>query len=102
LIYKRGESVLTSLVKPANMYREPLIIFAVKRVRDNGVKATSFDDGIKFSEYKMMKEIDADFADDDQRVTNRISEVYQQCSPDVIFLEEKNWQFGMDNTTRSY
>jgi hypothetical protein len=48
----------------------------------------------------MMKEIDADFADDDQRVTNRISEVYQQCSPDVIFLEEKNWQFGMANSTK--
>ena len=102
LIYKRGESVLTSLVQPANMYREPLILFAVKRVRDNGVKATSFDDGIEFSEFKMMKEIDEDFADDDPRVTNRISDAYQQCSPDVIFLEEKNWQFGMANNTRSY
>ena len=99
-IYKRGESVLTSLVQPANMYREPLIIFAVKRVRDNGVKATSFDDGIKFSEYKMMKEIDEDFADDDPRVTDRISDTYQQCSPDVIFLEEKKWQIGMDNSTK--
>ncbi|MBR4898022.1 MAG: hypothetical protein IKZ48_04470 [Prevotella sp.] len=102
LIYKRGESVLTSLVQPANMYREPLILFAVKRVRDNGVKATSFDDGIEFSEYKMMKEIDDDFADDDPRVTNRISDTYQQYSPDRIFLEEKNWQFGMANSTKSY
>jgi hypothetical protein len=101
-IYKRGESVLTSLVQPANMYREPLILFAVKRVRDNGVKATSFDDDIEFSEYKMMRDIDMDFADDDPRVTDRISDAYQQCSPDVIFLEEKNWQFGMANNTRSY
>ena len=102
LVYKRGESVLTSLMQPANMYREPLILFAVKRVRDNGVKATSFDDGIEFSEYKMMRDIDEDFADDDPRVTNRISDAYQQCSPDVIFLEEKNWQFGMANTTKLY
>jgi hypothetical protein len=82
------------------MYREPLILFAVKRVRDNGVKATSFDDDIEFSEYKMMRDIDMDFADDDPRVTNLISDVYQQCSQDVIFLEEKNWQFGMDNSTK--
>ena len=67
---------------------------------DKGLKATSFDDGIEFSEYKMMRDIDEDFADDDPRVTNRISDAYQQCSPDVIFLEEKNWQFGMANSTK--
>ena len=63
------------------------------------MKATSFDDGIEFSEYKMMRDIDEDFADDDPGVTNLISDVYQHCT-DVIFLEEKNWQFGMDNRTK--
>jgi hypothetical protein len=48
----------------------------------------------------MMRDIDMDFADDDPRVTDRISDAYQQCSPDVIFLEEKKWLFGMDNSTK--
>ena len=101
MLYKRGYSVLNGLV-PTNMYREPIIVFAVKRVRDNGVKALRFEDNTEFTEYKMMKDIDEDFQEDRTGITDIISDTYQRYSSHRIYLDEKNWQFGMANETKSY
>ena len=101
MLYTRGHSVLNGLV-PTNMYREPIIVFAVKRVRDNGVKALRFEDNTEFTEYKMMKDIDEDFQEDRTGITDIISDTYQRYSSHRIYLDEKNWQFGMANETKSY
>ena len=99
MLYKRGYSVLNGLV-PTNMYREPIIVFAVQRVRDNGVKALRFEDNTEFTEYKMMKDIDEDFQEDRTGITDIISDTYQRYSSHRIYLDEKNWQFGMANETK--
>ena len=102
LIYKKGYSVLNGMVT-TNMYREPIIAFAVKRVRDNGVKVNRFDDDVEFTEYKMMREIDEeDFGLDEPQMNDRILNTYQQYSGHRIFLEEKNWPFGMANSIKGY
>ena len=95
-IYENGRSVLEGTA-PANMYREPIIAFAVKRVRDTGAKATEFEDKVAFTEYKMMKDMDEDFLEDDYNCTSRMSTVYNTVNSDRIFLEGKNWKFGMAN-----
>ena len=99
MLYKRGYSVLNGLV-PTNMYREPIIVFAVQRVRDIGVKALRFEDNTEFTEYKMMKDIDEDFQEDRTGITDIISDTYQRYSSHRIYLDEKNWQFGMANETK--
>ena len=101
MLYKRGYSVLNGMA-PTNMYGEPIIVFAVQRVRDNGVKAFRFDDNTEFTEYKMMKDIDVEFTEDRPGITDYISDTYNEYRSHRIYLEEQNWQFGMANKTTLY
>ena len=94
-IYTPGRSVQDGTA-PANMYREPIIAFAVKRVRDEGRKATQFDDNLKFREYKMMRdEFELDLEDE---YISGAKDYYSDYCAKGTFLEEKNWKFGMTNS----
>jgi hypothetical protein len=89
-----------NLTMPTNMYREPLIAFAVHRVWDAGVKSTRFEDSNEtFTEYSMMKDTNPSFAEDETGATSLISDVYIKYCLDDIFLNGEKWQFRMDNTT---
>lgn len=54
---------------PSNMYREPLYAFAVKRVKDLGKRATTFEDGTPLRSIRLTMERDANLADDDPSVS---------------------------------
>ena len=102
LLYSRGYLAVKGKTK-TNMYREPLLVFAVKRVRDSGVKATRFEDGVAFTELNMMKAVDKeDYEADIPSVTDKISGTYKEYSPGRIFLEEKSWKFGMANSISGF
>ena len=94
-IYTPGRSVIQGTA-PANMYREPLIAFAVRRVYDPGRIITSFDNGVKFTELSMMKDIDRDLSADEGG-TNVVTDTYDTYHDGRCFLDEKPWAFGMTN-----
>ena len=96
-IYAPGRSYMNGTA-PANMYREPIMAFAVQRVKDEGKKATAFSDtNVKFFEYSMMKDVDNSFLDDELIQTIRQLDVYNSYKSHSIYLDDKNWPFGMDN-----
>ncbi len=96
-IYAPGRSYMNGTA-PANMYREPIMAFAVQRVKDEGKKATAFSDtNVKFIEYSMMKDVDNSFLDDELIQTIRQLDVYNSYYLYGIYLDDKNWPFGMDN-----
>ena len=58
-IYSPVNNELYSIANPfinKNMYREPLIPFAVKRVADTGNRGSAFEDGTKFTEVSVAKD----------------------------------------------
>ena len=96
-IYVPGRSYMDGTA-PANMYREPIMAFAVRRVKDEGKKSTAFSDtGDKFYEYSMMKDVDNSFLEDELIQTSLQTNVYDSYKSHSIYLDDKNWQFGMDN-----
>ena len=96
-IYVPGRSYMDGTA-PANMYREPIMAFAVRRVKDEGKKSTAFSDtGDKFYEYAMMKDVDNSFLEDELIQTSLQTNVYNSYKSHSIYLDDKNWPFGMDN-----
>ena len=97
--YKAGRTAEEGTI-PTNMYREPLIVFTVHRVKDEGQKSLHFEDAnIAFTEYAMMKDVSEALAEDDSSITNINATVYDSYKPNRIYLEGKNWEFGMTNAT---
>ena len=94
-VYTKGRSAQDGTV-PANMYREPIIAFAVERVRDDGRKVSQFDDKLEFREYKMMR--DEYEVDEEDIYISSAKDSYSNYCSRSIFLENKNWQFGMANS----
>ena len=94
-VYTKGRSAQDGTV-PANMYREPIIAFAVERVRDDGRKVSQFDDKLEFREFKMMR--DEYKVDEEDIYINSAKDSYSKYCSRSIFLENKNWQFGMANS----
>ena len=94
-VYTKGRSAQDGTV-PANMYREPIIAFAVERVRDDGRKVSQFDDKLEFREYKMMR--DEYEVDEEDIYINSAKDSYSNYCSRSIFLENKNWKFGMANS----
>lgn len=96
-IYAPGRSYMNGTA-PANMYREPIMAFAVQRVKDEGKKSTAFSDtNVKFFEFAMMKDVDNSFLDDELIQTILQLDVYNSYYLYGIYLDNKNWQFEMDN-----
>ena len=97
--YQAGRTAEAGTI-PTNMYREPLIVFTVHRVKDEGQKSLRFEDAnITFTEYAMMKDVSDGLAEDDTSLTNINATVYNQWSVNRIYLENNNWKFGMANNT---
>ncbi len=97
-IYKQGYSASNGTA-PANMYREPLYAFAVKRVTDTGTLATAFNDGTKITPVGLMKDVsETSFGED---IVNSeasiIGGTYTSYIDQTIYLNNEFYHFGMDN-----
>ena len=96
-IYQPGRSAFAGTA-PANMYREPLYAFTVKRVRDEGKYNTEFEDGTKFFHTRLMKEIAETYIDDEDVGDLTITAgTYQSYSTGTIYVDEEHYPFGMNN-----
>ncbi len=50
-------------------------------------------------ELAALKDLDPDLGEDVPMYTNLFCDTYSTYSPTRIYLEEKNWKFGMANKT---
>ena len=64
-IYRQGTTGPWVGLGVANMYREPLYAFAVKRVKDQGRPSTAFEDGTPFTPVKLMQEYGGRYEEDE-------------------------------------
>jgi hypothetical protein len=67
------------------MYREPLYLFAVKRVSDEGKRNNRFEDGTEFREHRMMKTVAKDLAADEPFTYSL------NCYKDYQDARDNNW-----------
>jgi hypothetical protein len=104
LFYNKGSNAYNDYATGGanNMYREPLIPFAVKRVKDTGSAAYKFDDknGTKYQHVKLVSEVVPDFAIDSPN-TVAIESSYVQykasSTKGQITLNGKPFDFKMTN-----
>lgn len=104
LLYNQGNNAYNDygVVGANNMYREPLIPFAVKRVKDTGTAAYKFDDRneTKYEHVKLVSEVVPDF-DDDSPLAITIATSYGQYEASSkggkITLNGKPFNFKMTN-----
>ncbi len=95
-IYQSGRKAHLGTI-PANMYREPLVAFAVKRVKDNGLPAQKFEDGTTFSHLSIQTEINEIFQDD-WNGFEASSSTYDTYKDTRIYLNDKaGFSFGLSN-----
>ena len=104
LFYDQGNNAYNdySFTGANNMYREPLIPFAVKRVKDTGSAAYKFDDknGTKYQHVKLVSEVVPDFANDSPNTVAIDSSygLYKASSTNgQITLNGKPFDFKMTN-----
>ena len=96
-IYQKGVSPWTTQA-PANMYREPLYAFAVKRVKDMGKKSDTFEDGTKLEHVKLMKHVDPKFALKDASLDMRtIGQTYISYINYSIRVDGQFYSFSLKN-----
>ena len=85
---------------PTNMYREPLIAFAVKRVKDTGNPSKAFEDGTSFSHISLSQDyyVDKPFDMEDVRGLARL-QLYSAYvnKVDYITLNDEDYDFKITN-----
>ena len=85
-----------------NMYNEPIVAFAVKRVRDTGGRASHFDDGTKFTkvnyglEEYLIKEASIMYKNHNPSVLTSTYNIYEHRE----YLNDVIYHWGMNNPTR--
>ena len=96
-LYVRGRSYRNGSM-PTNMYREPIVAFAVKRVVDAGAvgKNLTFDDGTKFTHVCLGHKVNPDYLGKDM-VTSTY--VHKYFTTTLHFLNDNGYQWGMANPT---
>ena len=96
-IYVPGRTAMAGTA-PANMYREPLYAFTVKRVWDEGKPAESFEDGTLFYPVRLMKEVwDGAAFDELSTVVTTIGNTYSGYKDQRMYLNNVPYQFGLMN-----
>ena len=98
-IFQNNRSVLLNNT-PANIYREPIVAFAVKRVRDEGSANTAFEDGTMFTPIRMIKEEGEHYRIDQVLgVAATTSGGYESdIKRNGFFFNGEPYAFGLDNT----
>jgi hypothetical protein len=78
------------------MYREPLVVFAAKRVLDTGTEARAFEDGTRIKKLSLLSELNPDLFDDNDVINRFIMDVYAKTKYQM-FLNDKSYDWGMNN-----
>ena len=94
LVYKAGRSWLKGTA-PTNIYREPLLAFAVKRINDTGKEVNRFDDNTFFQKVHYVS-ADDDVIFDKTYQTNQFIMVYDNYQHQM-FLNDKSYSWGLNN-----
>ena len=96
-IYRKGTGLWVGQ-GVANMYREPLYAFAVKRVKDQGHSSTTFEDGTPFQPVRLMQEFDeSEKMDAPSASLISLAVTYQSYINQTIRLNGEFYEFGMQN-----
>ena len=96
-IYQKGRTAPAGTV-PANMYREPIIPFAVKRVFDEGRSSKTFDDGTAFTHVSLLQTALEDFdVDEEPTFTPATLGAYLTYAGKLMTLNLEPYYFKMDN-----
>lgn len=98
--YKPGEWFPWKNMAPTNMYREPIVVFAVKVVKDEGKYVSKFSDGTGFLPVKLMAEVSDDLFLEDASISSVMTEysTYSTAVGDhAVFLNNEEIDFGMNN-----
>ena len=93
-LYKSGRSWLKNQI-PTNMYREPITIFAVKRVADIGVANNTFEDGTRFVPVNLMSQVDEDMFGKDYK-TDAPLQIYREQA-NHMYLNDEAYRWDMNN-----
>ena len=93
-LYKSGRSWLKNQI-PTNMYREPITIFAVKRVADTGVANNTFEDGTRFVRVNLMSQVDEDMFGKDYK-TDAPLQIYREQANNM-YLNDEAYRWDMNN-----
>ena len=93
-LYKSGRSWLKNQI-PTNMYREPITIFAVKRVADTGVANNTFEDGTRFVRVNLMSQVDEDMFGKDYK-TDAPLQIYREQA-NHMYLNDEAYRWDMNN-----
>jgi len=93
--YQSGRSWLKGTI-PSNMYDEPIIVYAVKRLWDSGKPVFEFEDGTRFKIVSNMDNVDSDQFGLDYKTGNTVYGVYNFWDYQR-FLNEKSYDFGITN-----
>jgi hypothetical protein len=93
-VYKAGRSWKGGTF-PMNMYREPIVVFAVKRLVDTGVEVRTFEDGTPFRRVHLVSDDDP-IQYDETHPTRYFMDVYTTYQHQM-FLNDKSYVWRMDN-----
>ena len=78
-----------------NMYREPIVVFAVKRLVDTGVEVRAFEDGTPFKRVHLVSDDDPVLYDETYP-THNFMDVYSTYQHQM-FLNDKPYVWSMNN-----
>ena len=96
-IYQKGRNAIAGTV-PANMYREPIIPFAVKRVFDEGRFSEAFEDGTAFTHVSLLQTaLDGLDADEETAFIAATLGAYVTYAGKLMTLNLEPYYFKMDN-----
>ena len=96
-IYKPGLTAMAGTA-PANMYREPLYAFAVKRAKDEGQAARTFEDNTIILPVRLMKEVSDAFIDDEPSTElGAMLQTYMGYVNETMYVDEAHYDFGLKN-----
>jgi hypothetical protein len=93
-VYKAGRSWKDGTF-PMNMYREPIVVFAVKRLVDTGVEVWAFEDGTPFQRVHLVSDDDPVLYDETYPTSN-FMDIYTRYQHQM-FLNDKSYVWRMDN-----
>lgn len=98
LIYQPGCSYKEGIV-PFDMYRDPLVPFAVKRIKDTKEPASSFDDNTPFYHWSRMYNVNHDYFGAYYTLNGNHYLTYQEYA-NQQWLNEKQFHWGMSNAVK--
>ena len=100
LIYESGRKYTDAEgTVPFDMYRDPLVPFAVKRVKDTRQPLSAFDDGTTFYHWGRIYNLNHNFFAEDYRFESSLYLTYE-IQQNQEWLNDKLYHWGMTNAVK--